>query len=509
MLFASVMPSQRLADRASESVSAQLEEFILDVEQYGALLNWVSMNPELLPADEPIMYPWIQAFIKFVADALPEAVNNGRASIPGPNARGPRRIIAFQLTNVVAVDSDDMRRPDIVLTEDIGQTEGGVANNRPAYWGAVGVIEVKRAKNGQRRAYEELFVYTRNIYANQYNRRFAWGLTICGTIVRACLFGHDKVIVSDVMDVSAASGRRRFVSLLVNWALCESAQLGYDPTIQWVEADGMWNIEIYDETSQETHTCHDAMMRHNTTSVFGRHTRCFRAKMTETVDGQVRETEVIIKDSWAHASIANGIAPRNELAYLREISDRLHNHGDLTGKYPHLNAGGIVRIRGSETPGVAIDDTTSTFISDLGVQMINYMPSRVHRRLAMSPIGRPLQTINTVDELIVVVHDVMCAHAAILEHCRILHRDISINNILIRGEGAQIVGMLIDFDYAVRTGGATGGQQNPDRTGTPPFMSIGNLELSSVERTALDDWESLIYILCWLGTIGINLTDEQ
>ncbi|KAJ1718240.1 hypothetical protein LPJ61_006740, partial [Coemansia biformis] len=65
--------------------------------------------------------------------------------------------------------------------------------------------------------------------------------------------------------------------------------------------------------------------------------------------------------------------------------------------------------------------------------------------------------------------------------------------------------MLTDFDCAVRTGGATRGQQNPDRTGTPPFMSIGNLELSSVERTSLDDWESLIYILCWLGTIGINL----
>ncbi|KAJ1729061.1 hypothetical protein LPJ61_003708 [Coemansia biformis] len=248
------------------------------------------MNPEHLPADELTMYPWIQAFIKFVADALPEAVINGRASIPGPNARGPRRIIAFQLTNVVAVDSDDMKRPDIVLTEDVGQTEGGVANNRPEYWGTVGVIE-----------------------------------------------------------------------------------LGYDPTIQWVEADGMWNIEIYDEASQETHTCHDAMMRHNTTSVFGRHTRCFRAKMTETVDGQARETDVIIKDSWAHASIANGIAPRNELAYLREISDKLCNHRELAGKYPHLNAGGIVRIRDSETPGVAIDDMTSTFISDLGVQMINAM----------------------------------------------------------------------------------------------------------------------------------------
>ncbi|KAJ1669148.1 hypothetical protein EV182_008894, partial [Spiromyces aspiralis] len=35
-------------------------------------------------------------------------------------------------------------------------------------------------------------------------------------------------------------------------------------------------------------------------------------------------------------------------------------------------------------------------------------------------------------------------------------------------------------------------------------MSINNLEYSSIERTALDDWESLIYLICWIGTFGID-----
>ncbi|KAJ1763649.1 hypothetical protein LPJ74_006778, partial [Coemansia sp. RSA 1843] len=32
---------------------------------------------------------------------------------------------------------------------------------------------------------------------------------------------------------------------------------------------------------------------------------------------------------------------------------------------------------------------------------------------------------------------------------------------------------------------------------------------SKVIRTELDDWESIIYVLCWLGTFGANTDDEE
>ncbi|KAJ2525870.1 hypothetical protein IWW43_006628, partial [Coemansia sp. RSA 1935] len=124
-------------------------------------------------------------------------------------------------------------------------------------------------------------------------------------------------------------------------------------------------------------------------------------------------------------------------------------------------------------------------------------------RIAMSGVGEPLKTINSIYELVVVIYDVMRCHMGILKHCQILHRDISEANILVRRDDTGVHGMLIDFDhsiditdegYAVRTEGA----------GTRPFMSINNLEDNSTKRTALDDWESIIYILCWLGTFGWN-----
>ncbi|KAJ2209635.1 hypothetical protein EV179_006548, partial [Coemansia sp. RSA 487] len=37
---------------------------------------------------------------------------------------------------------------------------------------------------------------------------------------------------------------------------------------------------------------------------------------------------------------------------------------------------------------------------------------------------------------------------------------------------------------------------------TLQFMSISNLDKSELKPTALDDWESMLYIFCWIGTFG-------
>ncbi|KAJ2776093.1 hypothetical protein H4R18_005856, partial [Coemansia javaensis] len=138
---------------------------------------------------------------------------------------------------------------------------------------------------------------------------------------------------------------------------------------------------------------------------------------------------------------------------------------------------------------------------------------RVHKRICTRGVGKPFKTIESVPELISVVADVMECHTAILERCGILHRDLSTGNILVRrDENERARGMLIDFDHAIRTNNK-GHVPHAERTGTWPFLSINNLENVDPFRhpasrnnavTALDDWESLIYILCWVGTLGWN-----
>ncbi|KAI7834822.1 hypothetical protein BX661DRAFT_175595 [Kickxella alabastrina] len=45
--------------------------------------------------------------------------------------------------------------------------------------------------------------------------------------------------------------------------------------------------------------------------------------------------------------------------------------------------------------------------------MNQFMPSRPHKRIAMSPIGLPLNDLKTIKELIVVCADAMHAHHTI------------------------------------------------------------------------------------------------
>ncbi|KAJ1901362.1 hypothetical protein LPJ71_005685, partial [Coemansia sp. S17] len=127
-------------------------------------------------------------------------------------------------------------------------------------------------------------------------------------------------------------------------------------------------------------------------------------------------------------------------------------------------------------------------------------------------ICEPLNTVKTADELIVVLSDAMRAHSWVLENCSLLHRDISPNNIMVvRNEATTddppVYGMLIDFDCAIDPTMAR--VARPERTGTKPFMSVSNLEGHPEQRTELDDWESLLYVLCWIATFGINDNDRS
>ncbi|KAJ2234400.1 hypothetical protein IWW45_003432, partial [Coemansia sp. RSA 485] len=101
------------------------------------------------------------------------------------------------------------------------------------------------------------------------------------------------------------------------------------------------------------------------------------------------------------------------------------------------------------------------------------------------------------------------AHQEILRRCDILHRDLSLYNMLMtRDSDGMAHGMLIDFDCAVWASEESA-RPRANMTGTLPYMSIANLDELAIKRTSLDDWESLIYILCWLGTFGINDQDEK
>lgn len=88
------------------------------------------------------------------------------------------------------------------------------------------------------------------------------------------------------------------------------------------------------------------------------------------------------------------------------------------------------------------------------------------------------------------------------ESPQILHRDVSINNVMYRRRGNVVIGVLNDFDLAAPTIPVL----NPhlERTGTLPFMSIDVLRNHPPAETAYSfvhhvrhDLESLYWVLTW------------
>ena len=87
--------------------------------------------------------------------------------------------------------------------------------------------------------------------------------------------------------------------------------------------------------------------------------------------------------------------------------------------------------------------------------------------------------------------------------CGYVHRDVSINNVvLVEDASIESNGMLIDFDMAVKYSEQRSGAV--ERTGTFYFMAVGILTGTALVHTPLDDLESFLYILLYLGTCYAN-----
>ncbi|KAJ1870998.1 hypothetical protein LPJ57_005265, partial [Coemansia sp. RSA 486] len=576
----------KFASKVADMVVKQLETIISTKDMSAeSFIKWVGQDTQTESDKpkwqrEPDMYPHISSFLQRVQEYISAAASS--LSTETQPIQQARTLMTYEGADKNPTGSDDYTRIDFGIKlselnsdskhETLQQNENAIPiadaagkvgvstwpivkehmapppppplhrrhspktdSKKPDYKHILAIVEAKRFENDQTNAFEQLFIYNRNLYANQLNRRFTWGFTVCNSIVHACVFSHNNIFASPAMDVSEADGRRRFVNLLVNMAFCETDMLGYDPTIRIDPEQHCGEIDVYDDSSRQVHTYKYIATLLSSTSNFGRHTRCYLCE-----DPSIPGSSIVIKDAWAHginsasalveerfpglniseqlnepsampvafkeqpsssnAPFAQRADDRDEIKYMREISQKLGDDPELKGKFPMLKHGGIVHI-----PGINTADNTATAFERLTSGETHH---RVHRRIAMTPNCMPLQNIKSVDKLIVVVADVMIVHNAIAERCSILHRDISIYNIMYTSISDDIVrGVLVDFDCAKRTD-VEEAALRPERTGTFPYMSINNLLASNVKRTQLDDWESLLYVLCWLGTTGINKDDE-
>ncbi|KAJ2075550.1 hypothetical protein IW146_001416 [Coemansia sp. RSA 922] len=491
-------------DTAIDEKKADDDDDSARIAHIDEMRDWLLGKPLRL---ESGMYGPITAFVSYVALCV-----QAQRDKAGSTAGIRRLICPADKADYQPDDSDDKTRIDIGLCSMDFDDPAPTASMRTPYHKLLAVVEAKVHSGNFKEAWPQLYGYTRQMYQAQHNLSSAWGFAICGHEVRVCHFGNDVAVSSNPMNVTTPEGRRAFIELLVDWSMCEDFQLGRDPTIVHLPDLDCWQIECPDDTSRGIDTkpwryyfnevvCH-------ADHLFGRHTRCFLATATEPTIGSPLVPTVVIKDAWAFAKRSISKDVRDETKMLKKIRATLGQHikpeDDII--YPEIVVGGRVSFMSGRK---RIEDNTKAMYQ--GSDLADRDPDRfrVHRRIVMSQIGKRLHTLESVDEFLTVVCDVMRCHNAIFEHCQILHRDISDNNILVIKQGGIARGLLIDFDCAIDTSIEKVGTTRPEMTGTLPFMSINNLSESNVTRTVLDDYESLLCLVCWLATLGIGISQHH
>ncbi|RMZ86345.1 hypothetical protein DV736_g6434, partial [Chaetothyriales sp. CBS 134916] len=145
------------------------------------------------------------------------------------------------------------------------------------------------------------------------------------------------------------------------------------------------------------------------------------------------------------------------------------------------------------------DVSVTGSFGDLGELVKDAFRRRTLMWLVVAPAGRPLSTFSSVLELLRTLRDAIKAHQSLFK-ANILHRDISMNNIIITdpNEADRYSGMLIDMDMATRIGpdrvneGSGAGQI----TGTLEFMAIEALRSMNrdIQHTYRHDLESFFYV---------------
>ncbi|KAL1949934.1 hypothetical protein VTO73DRAFT_8815 [Trametes versicolor] len=155
---------------------------------------------------------------------------------------------------------------------------------------------------------------------------------------------------------------------------------------------------------------------------------------------------------------------------------------------------------------------------------------RSHMRIIIDDVGRPLTDFDSTSELVRAIRDAIRGHQLAWQKASVLHRDISVGNILITDEieeKRKFDGFLHDYDYSAMepddedepepepeppVPSTEPGEENltqtsiaPDdptkykeRTGTYYFMAYEILDVPGIIHNTHHDLESFYWVLLWV-----------
>jgi hypothetical protein len=389
----------------------------------------------------------------------------------------------------------------------------------------------------------QLATYMRDVFSAQPTRRFVHGFIIFAAQMQLWVFDRSGAYSSDTFDIRKEP--QRFIHAIVGYAMMTDEDLGLGT---FVQRDGQHtSITITDVASGKDQQLKlEASPFTTQRSIVSRGTTCYR-----TADGNQ-----VVKFSWRsanrrsepeHLSASRGVPGIAKLNGSRDITSIAALRDGLTfSKAPRklvsavfgnsidpsklsftsqsaqelesLTIGGTKRSSDSgdeRAPKRSRSQPKSSLRQEVQVdelaksqeQTSTTRPpyrNRILTCLAVSPAGRSLSDFTSVREVLTALRDAIKAHRSLFLDAKILHRDVSLHNIILtdanRTGGHS--GMLIDLDLAISVEEDRKNRQTEAcaMTGTLEYLAIEILEggldpkTAGIGHTYRHDLESFFYV---------------
>ncbi|KAI9808663.1 MAG: hypothetical protein M1825_003814 [Sarcosagium campestre] len=457
---------------------------------------------------------------------------NQRRFVPSPNTPIPGSV---------------KRKPDLCVAT-------SARGDRIASWQEVLVaFELKKpGMDGWVKTWSDMAKFAREIFRHQDSRRFILGVTLCGSTMRLWEFDRLGATTSKPFDIH--TNAFSFIEILLSFLWMDDKQLGFDPNL--MEVDGQRSIKIVKDDKEERLIITE-VLRNQASCIAGRATTCWKAyregdelktalviKDSWQYVDRPEEGELICKVT---AKGVTNISPyyHHEVVCFDGREDNIRSNirkgmSMAGGINPFVqpdftwneetqsgqissSAGPANLSQGNRSPPMtrgrraALDNLErqenqhppKRLLSQIDTEQVprkrsksmmiargdedDMAKDRVRRRVITSRVGKPLREASCPAALLTGILGGLEGHGSALQKANILHRDISIGNVMLDEDERN--GFLIDWDLAVETARleACGA---PGRTGTKVFMAIGALD--GDPHNFMHDLESFFWVLLWI-----------
>ncbi|KAJ7507264.1 hypothetical protein B0H11DRAFT_2319013 [Mycena galericulata] len=448
---------------------------------------------------EAALVDFFHTFGERVADACRAA---------GQTLPTEKRTWTAEFTNTGVTDGPNVRKPDLICA----------AAGAQFSWPNIQIHgEVKSSDTliAHKKTLAQLLNGAYLIFSSQDDRRFVVSLSFIAENVRLFIFDRAGLVTTCPFDLH--EDPESFVRVMTGLMFTKDpALLGYDTSIITTPAGRFIDVDGVRYKIVETLFVSDVIR--------GRGTVCWRVRY--------EGNDYVIKDTWADNS-----RPHTEAEILNMAKD-------VEG-VPKVIADVVVSINGVEESTANLRSTITPPPGKKGAKLrdtLSTIEERIHRRLVLTPFGYALPHFSSRKELISIFIDAVLAHRELFDKANVLHRDISINNImlvpppetwnsvalpptspaLVALAGPHLInvshaapptvaapapsgprrGLLIDLDYSlvIEPDNERGPPATGHRTGTLPFMAVEVLFYGGrlPAHQPRHDLESMLYVLIWI-----------